>query len=130
MTDNNYATNGDYTFEQMYRDFWHKPLGYPLLRLYGSFMNIKRYDRMPFYIAPAATTIVSYEDLCISYLDWMVDAHEETRNKEDANRNFYQRSHYFYNNFTRYMNDTMCNLMFDTQCPRPVYDKINSTIDQ
>ena len=77
-------------------------------------MDIKRYDRMPFYIAPAAGKVVNYEDKLINYLDWTVDAHEEARNKEDANRNFYQRTLYVFNNFLRYQNDTVCNLMFDT----------------
>jgi hypothetical protein len=52
-------------------------------------MNIKRYDRMPFYIAPAAGKVVNYEDKLINLLDWAVDAHEEARNKEDRNRSFY-----------------------------------------
>ena len=104
---------GDWTMEQMYRDFWNRPLGYPFLRAYGVIMNIKRYDRMPFYIAPAATEIVNYEDEIIHRLDWAVDAHEEARNTEDRNRNFYARSVYVYNNFHRYQNDTVCNLMYD-----------------
>ena len=41
--------------EQLYRDFWNRPLGYPLLVLYNTFMSIRRYDRMPFYIAPIGT---------------------------------------------------------------------------
>jgi len=119
---------GDWTFEQMSRDFWSRPLAYPLLRTYNSFMNIKRYDRMPYYIAPAAGKVVNYEDEFINLLDWAVDAHEEARNTEDRNRSFYQRAIYLYNNYLRYQNDTVCNLMFDVQAPRPVYDKFNSTI--
>lgn len=121
---------GDWTLEQMYRDFWNRPLGYPLLRAYDCFMNIKRYDRMPFYIAPAAGKVVNYEDEIINLADWMVDAHEEARNRDDRNRTFYQRAVYVYNNFMRYQNDTVSNLMFDVQAPRPVYDKINATIDR
>lgn len=105
---------GDWTIEQMYRDFWNRPLAYPLLRTYNSFMNIKRYDRMPFYIAPAAGKVVNYEDKLINLIDWGVDAHEEARNKDDTNRSFYQRAVYVYNNYMRYQNDTICNLMFDT----------------
>ena len=121
---------GDWTMEQMSRDFWNRPLAYPFLRVYSAFMNIKRYDRMPFYIAPAAGKVVNYEDMAINYLDWLVDAHEEARNKEDRGRNFYSRGVYFFNNYLRYQNDTVCNLMFDVQAPRPVYDKVNSTVDQ
>ena len=116
--------------EQMYRDFWNRPLGYPFLRAYGVFMNIKRYDRMPFYIAPAATEVVNYEDELLNRIDWAVDAHEEARNKEDRNRNFYARSVYAFNNFHRYQNDTVCNLMFDVQASRPAYDKVNAVVDQ
>ena len=93
-------------------------------------MNIKRYDRMPFYIAPVGTKVVNYEDMIINYCDWMVDAHEEARNPEDRNRNFYDRSVYLKDNFLRYQNDTMCNMMFDVQAPRPVYDKLNATVDR
>ena len=63
-------------------------------------------------------------------LDWAVDAHEEARNNADSNRNFYSRSIYVLNNFLRYQNDTMCNIMFDVKAPRPVYDKLNSVISQ
>ena len=85
---------GDWTAEQVYRDFWGRPVAYPLLRVYSAFMNIKRYDRMPYYIAPAAGEVVNYEDEIIDRLDWMVDAHEEARNTEDRNRSFYQRAVY------------------------------------
>ena len=37
---------------------------------------------------------------------------------------------YAKDNYLRYQNDTVANLMFDVQAPRPVYDKINSTVDQ
>ncbi len=86
----------DWTLEQLYRDFWTRPLAYPLLNIYNKFMNIKRYDRMPFYIAPAAGKVVNYEDEILNYVDWLVDAHEEARNPEDRNRNFYQRAIYTY----------------------------------
>ena len=79
----------DWTFEQLYRDFWSRPVTYPLMNAYNKFMSIKRYDRMPFYIAPAAGQVVNYEDKILNYVDWLVDAHEEARNTEDRNRNFY-----------------------------------------
>ena len=114
----------------MYRDFWSRPVSYPILRMYSQFMSIKRYDRMPFYFAPAAGKVVNYEEKFIHYLDWMVDAHEEARNCEDKNRNMYSRSVYAYNNFMRYSNDTICNLMFDCKAAKPVYDKVNGVIDR
>ena len=121
---------GDWTFEQMYRDFWSRPLLTPVLKTYSAFMNIKRYDRMPFYFAPAAGKVVNYEDKLINLMDWMVDAHEEARNKEDRNKNFYMRSVYCFYNFHRYQNDTVANMMYDVKASRPAYDKINSTVDQ
>ena len=119
---------GDWTAEQMMRDFWGRPLAYPLLRSYNAFMNIKRYDRMPFYIAPAAGKVVNYEDKVINFFDWLVDAHEEARNPEDKNRSMYSRSVYVMRNWLRYQNDTVCNMMFDVKADKPAYDKVNSTI--
>ena len=37
---------------------------------------------------------------------------------------------YVYDNFLRYSNATMCNLMFDTKCRKIEYDKLNSTISK
>ena len=77
-------------------------MAYPFLNLYNQFMSIKRYDRMPYYMAPAGTSVVNYEDELIDLLDWAVDAHEEARNPEDRNRNFYSRAAYVWNNYHRY----------------------------
>ena len=63
-------------------------------------------------------------------LDWAVDAHEESRNPHDRNRSFYSRSVFVFNNFFRYSNPTMCNVLFDTQATRPQYDRLNSVISQ
>ncbi len=113
-----------------WRDFQERPLGFPLLRLYNQFMNIKRYDHMPFYIYPSGVSVVSLEDKFINFLDWLVDAHEEARNPHDKNRHFYARSVFVMNNFLRYSNPTVCNVMFDTQAKRPQYDRLNSVISQ
>lgn len=88
--------------ESLYRDFWARPLLNPFLCMYTAFMNIRRYDRMPFYFAPIGSSVVDYEEVIINYLDWMVDAHEEARNPEDKNRNFYSRTNYVFRNFFRY----------------------------
>ena len=85
-----------------------------MLAIYTAFMNIKRYDRMPFYFAPIGTKVVSFEDGIIKKLDYLIDAHEEPRNPGDRNRNFYERSNYVFRNYFRYQNDTLCNIMFDT----------------
>ncbi len=113
-----------------WRDFQERPLGFPLLRLYNQFMNIKRYDHMPYYIYPSGVSVVSLEDKFINFLDWLVDAHEEARNPHDKNRHFYARSVFVMNNFLRYSNPTVCNVMFDTQAKRPQYDRLNSVISQ
>jgi len=111
-------SSNNWNFEQIYRDFWNRPIGYPILILYNCFMDIRRYDRMPFYIAPLGTSVVSFEDKILTQLDWMVDAHEEPRNKGDTNRNFYERTNYLFRNYLRYQNDTLCNVMFDTKATR------------
>ena len=74
----------------------NRPLGYPILRLYMSFMEIKRGESAPFYVQPQGRAVVNYEDKLLGLVDWAVDAHEEARNNADANRNFYQRSVYVY----------------------------------
>ena len=81
-------------------------------------------------MAPVAEDIVSFEDEIISFLDWLVDAHEENRNTADTNHNFYSRSVYVYNNYLRYQNDTVCNMMFDVKASKPAYAKMNSIISQ
>ena len=86
----------DWSFETLWRDFQHRPIAYPLLKAYSSFGDIKRYDKMPFYFVPAGEGVISFEDRVIKFLDWLVDAHEEPRNTDDLNRNFYQRAIYTY----------------------------------
>ena len=105
-----------------------QPLAAPLLGLYYNFMNIKRYEHMPFYIYPSAKSWISFEDDILKFIDWMVDAHELERNKGDRNRSFYQRSVYVYENFLRYQNETFANIMFDTKARKVEYDRLNSAI--
>ncbi len=100
-------------WQSLVRDFQQQPFAGPLLGLYYNFMNIKRYEHMPFYIYPSAKSWISFEDTIITFLDWLVDAHEQERNTNDRNRSFYQRTAYVYNNFLRYNNDTIANCMFD-----------------
>ena len=83
------SDTGESRWTALKRDLQERPLFYPLFNLYHSFMGIRRYDRMPYYIAPAAGKVVDYENLFIDYLDWLCDAHEEARNTEDRNRSFY-----------------------------------------
>ena len=99
-----------------------------MLGLYYNFMNIKRYDKMPFYIYPSAKSWISFEDTILTFIDWMVDAHELERNKADKNRSFYQRTLYVYENFLRYNNDTIANAMFDTQLRANDYSRLNSAV--
>lgn len=112
-----------------WRDCQERPVLYPVLSLYNNFLNIKRYEHMPFYFYPQGQKVVSFEDGVIKFLDHLVDAHELERNKSDTQKSFYQRSNYVARNFHRYSNETMANLMFDTQLRKTDYDRMNSVID-
>ena len=116
-------------FDSFWRDAQERPLIYPFLKAYSSFMNIKRYDNFPFYVKPGQVKVQSFEDAVLKFLDHLVDAHELERNKSDHGRSFYQRALYFTANFHRYSNDTMANCMFDAQLSQPCYDRLNSTMD-
>ena len=94
--------SSNWDWQTLYRDFWNRPLGTPFLAIYSQIMNIRRYDKMPFYFAPVGTHVVDYEDKIINFVDYLVDAHEEARNPMDKNRNFYQRTNYVIRNFLRY----------------------------
>ena len=72
-----------------WRDLQERPVGFTLLNLYPQFMNIKRYEHMPYYFYPSGVKVVSIEDRIINLLDWACDAHEEARNPHDRNKNFY-----------------------------------------
>ena len=93
-------------------------------------MSIKRYEHMPFYFYPHGQSIVGKQDTLLNLIDWAVDAHEESRNEPAHFLSFYNRSVYVFDNFFRYQNPTMANIMFDTQAPTPTYDKLNSQIRQ
>ena len=116
-------------FENLWRDLQERPLNYPFLKAYDSFMNIRRYEKFPFYVYPTSVSISGFENHDIRFLDFLVDAHELERNKADVHRSFYQRALYVWQNFGRYSNDAMANLMFDTKLPQPQYDKMNAVID-
>lgn len=70
------------------------------------------------------------EDRIIHFLDWTLDAHEEARNDQDRNRSFYDRAVFVMNNFGRYSNPTMCNILLDTKATLPQYDRLNSVVQQ
>jgi len=72
-----------FDFETWWRDFQERPLAYPLLALYMKFMDIRRYEHMPFYFYPYGQSVVSYEDGVLKFIDFLVDAHEIERNKQD-----------------------------------------------
>ena len=77
-------------------------------------MDMRRGDKAPFYFAPGAKRWIQVEDKIIEFADHLVDAHEEERNRADFKRSFYERTVYAYDNFFRYSNPTLGNLMFDT----------------
>ena len=115
-------------WQTIVRDFSEQPFFTPILGIYYKFMDIKRYDHMPFYIYPQSRSWISFEDTILTFLDWAVDAHELERNKADLNRSFYQRTLYVYQNFLRYNNDTIANVMFDTKARKIEYDRLNSVV--
>jgi len=119
-----------FDFETWWRDFQERPLAFPILSLYMRFMDIQRYEHMPFYFYPVGKGIVSYEDSVLKFIYFLVDAHEIERNKQDFSKTFYSRANYVARNFHRYSNDTMANLMFDTQLRKSDYDTMNSVIDR
>lgn len=84
------------------RDLCEQPASGALLGLYYKFMDIKRYENMPFYIYPSAKSWISFEDSILTFIDWFVDAHELERNTGDKGRSFYQRSSYVIENYLRY----------------------------
>ena len=61
-------------------------------------------------------------------MDYLVDAHEIERNKCDAHKPAYARAMYVKDNFHRYSNDTMANLMFDTKIRESDMDRLNSVM--
>ena len=117
-------------WETTKRNLMERPFAMPLLSAYPAFVNIKRYEHMPYYFYPAGVSVVSFEDRFINLLDWLCDAHEETRNPQDKNKNFYQRAVFVYKNFNRYSNPTICNVMFDTQATRHAYDRLNAIVQR
>lgn len=117
-------------FTSMWRDFQERPITYPLLSLYMKFLNIQRYEHMPFYFYPYGQKVVGFEDGVLKFIDFLVDAHELERNKQDSNKTFYSRANYVARNFHRYSNDTIANVMFDTQLRKNEYDRLNSVVDR
>ena len=95
-----------------------------------AFLEIERYDHFPFYFYPYAVKGVGFEDGVIKFIDYLVDAHELERNKQDHGKTFYNRANYVRKNFHRYSNDTMANLMFDVQCKKYEYARMNSVLDR
>ena len=93
-------------------------------------MDIKRYESMPFYFKPQGQHLWKIEDTWIDFLDHLVDAHELERNTHDHFFHFATRATYVASNFHRYSNDTVANLMFDTQLPKRDYDRVNASVDQ
>lgn len=63
-------------WETVWRNFSEQPLFTPVFHLYHRILDIKRHDKMPFYIYPHAKKWISFEDSFITFIDWLVDAHE------------------------------------------------------
>lgn len=112
-------------FEDYWYNFSNNAVLQPYFMLFYNFMEIKRGDKFPFYIYPGVKEGENLQDRFINFVDMLVDAHEVERNKADFKRNFYQRSYYVYDNYLRYQNETIANLMFDTKLDQNQYDYMN-----
>ena len=117
-----------FDWETIIRDVQERPLAYPLFRAYSWFMEIKRYDKFPFYVYPGSVSISNLEDRLLNYIDFLVDAHELERRKLSYYQSFYQRSNYVCRNFLYYANDTMANCYFDGRLRDSEYERLDSTM--
>ena len=75
---------------------------FPFLRAWSWFLSIKRFDSFPFYIQPGVKSVASFENTVLQFCDYLVDAHELERNKEDNKKSQYNRTEYVARNFHRY----------------------------
>ena len=117
-------------WQQYQRDFWHQPLLMPLAYGLQRILTMERGGHFPFYITPSADGWGHQMDKLLVFMDHLVDAHEDERNKQDAFMDFYKRSIYVATNFHRYSNPTLGNLMFDTKAKGFEYDRVNSVLEQ
>lgn len=115
-------------WETFWRDFQELPLNYPILRAYSAFMNIRRYEKFPFYIYPGSVSVSSFEDKILNFTDYMVDAHELERRKVNYAESFYQRANFVSRNFLYYSNDTMANCYYDGRLRDSEYERLDSTM--
>lgn len=118
-----------FDWETMLRDAQELPLTYPLLRAYSAFMNIRRYEKFPFYVYPGSVSVSGLEDKVLNFVDYMVDAHELERRKLVYPHTFYQRSNFVARNFLYYSNDTMANCYYDAKLRESEYDRLESTME-
>lgn len=115
-------------WETFIRDAQELPLTYPLLSAYAAIMNIRRYEKFPFYIYPGSVSVSGLEDKVLNFVDYLVDAHELERRKPIHPPSFYQRAGYVSRNFLYYSNDTMANCYFDAKLRDSEYDRLDSTM--
>ena len=115
-------------WETRVRDFMNQPLLHSLFTAWSRFLSIERGNKFPFYVFPTVKQVGEHENVLLDFVDNLVDIHELERNKDDKSRTFTERFRYVTRNFHRHQNDTVANLMFDTQLTKPQYDKLNSTI--
>ena len=113
-------------WEAFIRDVQELPLNYPLLRAYSAFMNIRRYDKFPFYIYPGSKSVSNLEDKILIFTDYLVDAHELERRKLNYAQSFYQRANFVSRNFLYYSNDTMANCYYDGRLRDSEYQRLDS----
>ena len=111
-----------------FREKWHDPLFIEVFAMWERIMRLERGNKFPFYIFPNVKKGDGMLDTFLLFVDNLVDAHETERNPYDANKDFYHRAYYVGTNIFRLQNDTLSNMMFDTQLPKPQYDRMNNAI--
>ena len=104
------------------------PLLHPVIQTFYNFLYMERGHHFPFYITHSADHWADHVYHFLDFMDYLVDAHEDERNKQDQGLDFYKRSVYVFKNFHRYSNPTLGNIMFDTKASKPQYDRLNSVL--
>ena len=51
-----------FNWDNFVRDVQEMPLTFPFLRAWSWFLEIKRYDKFPFYVYPGSVSVSGFED--------------------------------------------------------------------
>lgn len=96
-------------------------------KIYNGFLDIERGTEYPMYFPFLARNIKFGINELIAYGTHFVRHHEPEINTEGRNDfTDYQRLEYFFNNFYKYQNGTMKNLMYSSKIPRSQLNRMES----